>query len=184
MTNRSKRETTAGVAAPPQPILVTDADGFVLFLNEAAERLTGYRAGQALGLPLARFFAEDRVSESGEILATLAQSASVFLPEIGLIRKDGSTVSTGLTGYTLGGHGHFPSVRLFIMKDPLSLLGGSEEVRFLEKAVESIREGVVITDISGTIVYVNEAIRSMFGYGDTRHDRTKYHGAFCLSRSR
>ncbi len=52
------------------------------------------------------------------------------------------------------------------MKDPLSLLGGSEEVRFLEKAVESIREGVVITDISGTIVYVNEAIRSLFGYDD------------------
>ncbi len=63
MTKRSKRETTVGVTASPQPILVTDADGFVLFLNEAAERLTGYRAGQALGLPLARFFAEDRVSE-------------------------------------------------------------------------------------------------------------------------
>jgi hypothetical protein len=166
MTKRSKRETPVGVTASPQPILVTDADGFVLFLNEAAERLTGYRAGQALGLPLARFFAEDRVSKSGEILTALAQSTSVFLPETELIRKDGSTVSTGLAGYTLGGHGHFPSVRLFIMKDPLSLLGGSEEARFLEKAVESIREGVVITDISGTIVYVNEAIRSLFGYGD------------------
>jgi hypothetical protein len=164
MTDRSIQETTGELAESPQPILITDADGFVLFLNGPGERLTGYRTGEALGLPLARFFAVDRVSESTEILNKLAESVPVFVREITLARKDGSGVTTALTGYSLGGHGHVPPLRLFFMKDPLSLLAESEEVHFLEKAVESIREGVVITDLFGTIVYVNRAIRSMFGY--------------------
>jgi len=166
MTDRPKKETTGDTAASLQPLLVTDADGFVLFLNEPAERLTGYRAGQALGLPLARFFADDRVSESKEVLATLSQSASAYLPEVGLVRKDGSPVSTSLVGYSINGHGHFPPIRLFIIKDPFGPPGKSEEVLFLEDAVESIKEGIIITDIAGTIVYVNSAVRSMFGYED------------------
>jgi PAS domain S-box-containing protein len=163
MTNRSKKKTTTDTTEP-QPVLVTDADGFVLFLNEPGERLTGYRAGEALGLPLARFFADDHVTQSSQILETLARSASVSIPEFTLIKQDGNSVTTELTGYSLSGHGHFPPIRLFILKDPFRLLVESEEVHFLEKAVESIREGVLITDLTGTIVYVNGAIRSMFGY--------------------
>jgi PAS domain S-box-containing protein len=164
MTDRSIQETAAETAKSPQPILITDADGFVLFLNEPAERLTGYRASEALGLPLARFFVGERVPESAGVLATLSKASAVFVPKFTLVKKDGSIVGTQLTGYSLGGYGHVPPIRLFIMEDPLTLLAGVDEVHFLEKAVESIREGVVITDLFGAIVYVNEAIRSMFGY--------------------
>ncbi len=164
MTDRSKKKITRDAAETPQPILVTDADGFVLFLNEPGERLTGYRTGEALGLPLARFFAKEWVAQSSEILKALAQSTSVSMPEITLVKKDGSDVTTALTGYSLSGHGHLPAVRLFILKDPYRLLVESEEIHFLEKAVESIREGVIITDLSGTIAYVNKAIQSMFDY--------------------
>lgn len=166
MTNRSKKKTTGDAAEPPRPILITDADGFVLFLNEQAERFTGYKTGQALGLPLARFFPEDRVSAADDVLTTLAQTTSVFLPETDLVRKDGSTISSTLTGYSLGGHGQLPPTRLFFLKDTLSLAGESKGIHFLEKAVESIREGIIITDLSGTIVYVNRAIGSMFEYED------------------
>ncbi len=150
-----------------QPVIITDADGFVQFLNEPGERLTGYRAGEALGLPLARFFPEKRVSESEEILRELAESPGLSVPEFTLVRKDGSIVATALTAYSFGGSGHLTPGRLFILKDPFRLLVESEEVHFLEKAVESIREGVVITDLSGMIVYVNRAIGSMFGYEGT-----------------
>lgn len=164
MTDRSKKKTTGDLIESSQPILITDADGFVLFMNESGERLTGYRAAEALGLPLARFFADDGVSESDEILTVLAESTSISVPEFTLIRKDSSGLTTALNGYSIGGSGHFPPIRLFILKDPFRLLVESEEVHFLEKAVESIREGVIITDLSGTIVYVNKAVPSMFGY--------------------
>ncbi len=167
MTDRSIQEATGKLAESPEPILITDADGFVLFLNGPGERLTGYLAGEALGLPLARFFTDDAVSKSTQILKKLAESVPVFVREITLARKDGTTVSTALTGYSLGGRGRVPFLRLFILKDPLSLLAESEEVHFLEQAVESIREGVIITDLFGTIVYVNRTIESMFGYGGT-----------------
>ncbi len=147
-----------------QPAVVTDGDGFIVSMNGAAERTTGYQQSEALGLPFFRFLPDDVATEYDRILKKLATAIPVFVPGISIITKDGRVLKTSLSGYPLRNPEGVPPFCLFVFEDFSAHNGRAGEIHFLEKAVDGIGEGVIIADLEGTIVYSNQTVSGMFGY--------------------
>jgi PAS domain S-box-containing protein len=176
---RSEGGTGGGEEVPP-PVVVTDGDGFVVYLNETAEQATGYHMSEALGLPLSRFFPDEGAGECARIIKVLSGGLPVFVPRLSLSRKDGTGLTTSLSAYPLAEREGIPRFSLFILKDPFAGARSRGGVRLVEQAVDTIREGVVITDLEGTIIYSNKTISKMFGYDEGQYVGHNISGLFVL----
>jgi PAS domain S-box-containing protein len=90
-------------------IVMLDPDGLVTHWNAGAERIHGWRAGEILGQPLARFFVPDEVAHGvPESALELAATAGRYEAQGRRMRRDGSTfwADTVITGL------HHPSGEL------------------------------------------------------------------------
>jgi diguanylate cyclase (GGDEF)-like protein/PAS domain S-box-containing protein len=94
----SMARLAAVVASSEDAIISTDADGFIITWNAAAERMLGYATAEVLGRPSAILSAPARAGEMEEILARLKRHEQVRY-ETEVMRKDGSTVAVGLTAF-------------------------------------------------------------------------------------
>jgi PAS domain S-box-containing protein len=177
--NRPKGGTGEFEEVPP-PVMITDGDGFVVYLNETAERATGYHVSEALGLPLSRFFPDEDAGECDRIIRELSGTSPVFVPRVSLSRKDGTGLVTTLSAYPLAGREGSPRYSLFILKDPFAGARPKGEIRLVERAVDTVREGVVITDLEGMIIYSNRTISKMFGYDEGQYVGRNVSGLFAL----
>jgi PAS domain S-box-containing protein len=72
-------------------------DGVILSWNRGAERLLGYRAGEAVGQSVRMLIPEDRQSEEDEILARLRLGESIEHYETVRRRRDGTLLDVSLT---------------------------------------------------------------------------------------
>lgn len=72
--HREKVLAEVTLASIGEAVITTDVDGAITFLNQVAERLTGWRQGDALGLPLGRVYSL--------INARTRQSAPISLEEL------------------------------------------------------------------------------------------------------
>ena len=72
-------------------------EGGILSWNRAAEVLYGYRAGDAIGKPLAMLAPADGARELGAILEKVKRGESVLSSDIVLVRMDGSPIRVSLT---------------------------------------------------------------------------------------
>jgi PAS domain S-box-containing protein len=92
--NREQLRVT--LASIGDAVIATNADGRIDSLNPAAEKLTGWRADEAAGLPLREVFrtADGTTGVAADLLmAEVVRSGTITLPgdHIVLIARDGST---------------------------------------------------------------------------------------------
>ena len=92
-----RSELATIVETSDDAIMSIRTDGVIRSWNPAAERLYGYRAGEAIGQPISMLRRSDRESELGEMLARLERGEKVPAFETVRIRKDGSEVAVALT---------------------------------------------------------------------------------------
>jgi PAS domain S-box-containing protein len=148
----------------PDVHFLLNTDGLVVDANQQAEKLTGYRREELIGRDLLKM---NLLSPESVVRVTEARTVSrrgepTGPAEYGLRRKDGSAAT--VEAKTLPVMIDSQRLVLGIARDVTERKALAETQRRLATAVEQSAESIVITDVEGTILYVNPAFERTSGY--------------------
>lgn len=136
----------------------------VQWSNRAHDQLFGYAAGEALGVRTEDWYVDrndyERVGQEG--YAQLATGAS-YETEVKMQRKNGEVFWARITGRAVDA-GDVAKGSIWVVRDISERRQSDAELRKLSHAVEQSPAVVVITDLEGTIEYVNPKFSEITGY--------------------
>ena len=152
----------------PEAVYEIDLDGNFTFANQRAFQLSGYsREDFEGGLnALQMFIPEDRGKVRENINKILAGEDLGFM-EYTAQRKDGSTFPVDIHSAAIVHESKLVGLRGIIIdiSGPKKVQEEIEaERKKFETYIESMVDGICVTEKSGAIVQVNEALITMFGY--------------------
>lgn len=164
-----QRVHTAGllsaiVESSDDAIISTDLTGTVTSWNQAAERIYGYSASEALGKPNRQIIPADRYAEEEEGLRRLRAGEAVQHYDTVRVRKDGTRIKVSITVSPIRGRdGEIVGVSK-IARDISQRTNLEHDALRLAAVVESSDDAIVSKDLSGMITSWNRAAERMFGY--------------------
>jgi PAS domain S-box-containing protein len=151
-------------------IWTIDFDGKFTYVSPAIYKIRGFTPAEVMGQSLAEAVAPNSLSISLERIGQIITNARAGLPidnvrvEVELLRKDGSTVwsEVSLNGvYSSAG----TCVAIVgVTRDITERKKAEAELRMLSRAVEQSPVTIVITDVHGTIEFVNPKFTELTGY--------------------
>ena len=160
---------TAILRSVGDAVIATDTLGKIKFINNVAERLTGYTKEEAINKDLPNIFrirsevtkeftlnAVQKVMQTGEIVG-LANHTE-------LVSRNGNVYPIADSGAPIRDeNGNITGV-VVVFQD-LSYFKQTEElIKIQTSALNSAYNGIVITDASANIIYVNDAMYNLTGY--------------------
>jgi len=151
------------VDASPAGIVCVDRAGKVTLWNPAAERIFGWSEQELLGQPLP-VVPEDKRKMYGDLRASVFLGESVSSREVRARRKDGSTFDAIVSLAPLRNADGEIRGAMDIALDITSSKQAEAQLRLQAVALEIAANAVVITDRSGTILWVNPAFTALTGY--------------------
>ena len=142
-------------------IISVDGNRKIVEFNRAAEQAFGYSKAEVLGRPIDLLFADP---SDGTRVAADIRKYGWFAGELINKRNNAETFCAYVSaaplrdanGTVVGGMG--------ISRDITEQKRAEEALRWLEKAVQTMKLGVTITNTEGEIVYTNPADARMHGY--------------------
>ncbi len=161
------RETTqtlqAIVESSPLAILALGADGTVKMWNPAAERIFGWSAAEVLGQQNPAVPTE-LLDESNELFQRVLRGGSLAELETSRQRKDGTRIDVSISAAPLRNSSGAVNGLMAIIADITERKRAERELRLLSLAIEQSHAAVVLTDLIGSIQYVNPRFTQMTGY--------------------
>lgn len=136
-------------------------DGRIVDANEAAATAYGYSREELLTMSLAELRAPETLPELPAQLSTAAESGIRF--ESVHLRRDGTTfpVEVSSRGADVGGE----PMLLSVVRDVTERKRSERLLVLSSRVLDSMAEGVSVSDSDGIIVYTNPAEDRIFGYG-------------------
>jgi diguanylate cyclase (GGDEF)-like protein/PAS domain S-box-containing protein len=153
-------QSGAPAAEPAGAELMLDQAGYLTAWNEGAERLFGYRAGEALGQHVLFLYTDD---ENGDI-AEMVLDADHAVADVKRRKKSGEVIRVRLSiSLERDGTGQPTGMRVSIapLMEGLTL---EEKTKLHARIIEDSEQGVLITDASERIVSINGAFTRITGY--------------------
>jgi PAS domain S-box-containing protein len=149
--------------AAPLAIGVFDDQGRLTDLNPAAERIFGWRREEMLG-SLPPSILQESPEASLALLRRILQGESCVGVELKEQRRDGSPIDVSISAAPL--RDERGNIRGFIglAEDITARKEAEAEIKKQARVLESMAEGVTVTDRQGAIIYTNPAFDAMFGY--------------------
>ena len=160
---RAAEEQLAGLLEfAPMGVLLTDADGLVIYANQEATAMAA-AAGRSLlgGRPLVAMLEAACRQAAGEQIRRAAAGRAE--PPLAVrLAGDGPPRQAMLTAtpYRQDGGGQC----IVVVRDVTAERAAEESRSRLAEAVDQVQEAVLIADRRGTIEYVNAALAAMTGY--------------------
>jgi|GEM_PF-666484 len=160
---KTNRDLTSLIQTSPMAIVVYDCDTVVSLWNPTAERLFGWKSGEAVGKPLPiipdvlrqEFFLTHHRQMQGDVRKGLEQR---------LLRKDGTFIDVSLwTAHIRDNTGRIIGI-IAVYADITERKKAETELRRLSLVITQSINAVFITDTKGTIEYVNPMFEQMAGY--------------------
>jgi PAS domain S-box-containing protein len=133
----------------------------IVYVNEEAIKLLGYKKEEMIGKPYSSLFASRDDANSWIKKALLTDSIKGY--ETTLLSSSGAAVDILLSVSIIKEDNDIAGA-VCIASDIRPLKRSSEELKVLHTAVEQSPASVVITDIGGSITYVNPKFCSVTGY--------------------
>ena len=151
----------------PVGITITDPDredNPIVYINEGFEEITGYSQADTLGRNC-RFLQGPETSEEpvAEMRAAIDAERPISV-ELRNYRKDGSPFWNRVTIAPIHDESGELSNFIGFQEDITERKEREQELHLFRKAVENVRQGVLITDRSGEIIHVNPAFETETGY--------------------
>ncbi len=151
----------------PDAILTTDLDGHFQTANRQALEMQGFHSLEELktsGLTIFEFAAEPSWLQNKSRLLKSLLEVSPRRVEFTFLRRDGSTFPVETNLALLVDTFQKPCGFLLISRDITDSKWGKAELRKLSQAVVHSGDSVIITDIDGSIEYVNPQFEQRTGY--------------------
>jgi len=149
-------------------VVIVDDAGAILFVNRAAERITGYARTSLVGRPLAELVAVESTATLTGVVEKVLAGDNVEPFDLDLITTataDGEpmTVSTS-TSTVLAGTG----AAILTFRDVTAQRLLESELRatkeFLERLIDSTVDAIVAADMRGNIILFNQGAERLYGY--------------------
>jgi PAS domain S-box-containing protein len=147
----------------PVALVALDKDQLVRVWNPAAEKVFGWTAQEILGkpYPLVPPHKEDEFLDS--VVKILAGERLVEIETVRK-RKDGALIDVRLSTAMIPDSGGGSPIKIAIFTDIRDWKKDQTQLRQLSRAVEQSASSIVITDLEGTIEYVNPKFTELTGY--------------------
>ena len=149
--------------------IATDRTGRVTSINAVAERVTGWRSTEAVGIDFWKVFSRDdrQPSPGTRGLVDVLVELGLSLPtaqRIVVVARDGRrTPVEAKSCLTYGGDGAVRGV-VIVFRDMTRLLAAEEESNRLAAIVKSSQDAIIGKTLAGRITSWNPGAERMFGY--------------------
>jgi PAS domain S-box-containing protein len=142
-------------------------DGTIISWNPGAERLYGYRATEATGLPVTILIPPDRPDEEPQIIERIKRGDRVEHFETVRLRKDGTHVDVSLTVSPVKDEGGRIIGASHIARDITDRKRAEQALRESEARYQAIvaalTEGITLHDAEGVIRAANQSAERILG---------------------
>ena len=144
-------------------VFTVSMTGSLTSLNAAFERITGWPRDDWVGKPFAELVHPDDIPRALDTFAGVLGERSPGLFELRIKARDGTWLDGEFSGVQLIENGTVVGA-LGTVRDVTQRRRESEERKRLAAAVEQAAEAIMVTDVEGTIEYVNPAFERISGY--------------------
>jgi len=158
------RELETILASITSILIQVEVDLTIRRWNPAAERALGRSAEQVVGAPLNDCGVRWREEDLRRLIADMALGVSPPGFELGFRDDAGEQRCLGVTLSSIETESGEERGVLLLARDITETLRKEEVQRRLITAVEQVEDTIVITDLDGTILYVNPAFERTTGY--------------------
>ena len=146
-------------------VVVLDDGGRILFVNRAAERITGFARDGLLGSELVDLVAGEQRGQIGDTVSRVLAGANVDSFDLQLSTTSGSPVWVSVsTSTVLAGTGAV----ILAFRDVTAERALEHELRstkeFLERLIDSTVDAIIAADMRGSIILFNQGAERLFGY--------------------
>lgn len=149
----------------PSGIMIRDANGKIIWMNEAMERIIGYPKdefiGQTVGTKL--IGPETNMEVFQEAVEAVKQNKPYEI-EIKIYKKDGSTAWVFISNSPLFNDVGHVERQIGVMVDITERKKAEEQLTMLSLVASKTTSGVVINDSKGKVEWVNNAFEQITGY--------------------
>lgn len=156
------------VESSPASVVITDIYGNMEFLNDNFQNLTGYSHGELTGKNISMLRSPFQMKEFRRSIRETLKSGGKWKGELLNISKDGDpywVLATISPIYNKNNEiVNYISIQediTYLKKIEENLTQSEEKFRVL---YETLPEGIVVTDLSGVIIQVNQAYLNIHGY--------------------
>ncbi|WP_292727927.1 PAS domain S-box protein [Methanoculleus sp.] len=134
--------------------------------NASAGMYLGYSKEELLAIPFASLFSPQQKARLSEFIPESSDrpSESRRACITSLLSREGTEIPMEITvrSVTFGGEQYIVA----IARDITDRIRTESELKIKESALESSTNGILIADLTGTVMYANRSFASMFGYGE------------------
>ena len=146
-------------------VVVLDDAGRILFVNRAAERITGFARDGLLGSELVDLLPADQRAQIAEAISRVLAGVNVDAFDLELSTTSGSPVwVSASTSTVLAGSGAV----ILAFRDVTAERALEHELRstkeFLERLIDSTVDAIIAADFKGRIILFNQGAERLFGY--------------------
>jgi PAS domain S-box-containing protein len=146
-------------------VVVLDDAGRILFVNRAAERITGFARDGLVGGELVDLVSGDHRNQIGDTVARVLAGVNVDAFDLQLATTSGSPVWVSVsTSTVLAGTGAV----ILAFRDVTAERALEHELRatkeFLERLIDSTVDAIIASDLRGNIILFNQGAERLFGY--------------------
>jgi PAS domain S-box-containing protein len=146
-------------------VVVLDDAGRILFVNRAAERITGFAGDGLLGSELVDLVGADQRSQIADTVSRVLSGVNVDAFDLQLSTTSGAPVwVSASTSTVLSGTGAV----ILSFRDVTAERGLEHELRstkeFLERLIDSTVDAIIAADLRGHIILFNQGAERLFGY--------------------
>ncbi len=170
--DEARLQLAAIVETSDDAIIGKTVEGIITSWNEAAKRMYGYTAKEAVGQPITLLFPPDRQDEFAAIMERITRGEQVNHYETKRVKKDGSFIAVSVTVSPIkDSEGNIIGASA-IARDITQQKRLEAEVRQskqqLEEILRHIADGITVQDRSGTIIYANDAGAKFCGFASAQ----------------
>lgn len=146
-------------------VVIVDEDGAILFVNRAAERITGFARDGLLGRPLADLLVAEAAVVAEEVVDKVLSGENLDPFDLGVATTAGDRLMVSAsTSTVLAATG----AAVLTFRDVTAQRALEGELRatkeFLERLIDSTVDAIVAADMRGNVILFNQGAERLYGY--------------------
>jgi PAS domain S-box-containing protein len=146
-------------------MIVLDSDASVLYVNRAAEQMTGYAREGLAGRNFTELVAPAHRENLGNIVKQVTGGANLEVFDLALSTTSGDPLTISVSSSSVLAEHQAAVLAFRDVTEARSLEGELRKTSdFLERLIDSTVDGIICSDMRGTVLIFNQGAARLYGY--------------------